>query len=267
MYNNNKYSQSSVYRTEYNLIQYTNSLYTIEKIKYCRQTGFELIKKGHAELSPVTTDSEEIKRISISRTKRRLREICLCNDFTHFVTFTVNSKNADRFSLDEVQDLLKKYNKALKRKYNDYAYVFITEKHENGAFHFHGLIKGLSLHNGFEYNENGCLTIPLFSNNVGFDCILEIDTSNCGYDRLCSYIQKYITKDMCKKYNGQLYFCSKGLKRADRYLIKDVPLDIKWDFENDFVCIKDFDYRTQAENSDLDFTIISEKNFLDILLH
>ena len=258
----NKFSSNSVYKTEYNLVYYTSNLFTIQKIKYCRQKGFELIKKGFAEVEPLTTDSEEVKRISLSRTKRRLREICLCNNFSHFVTFTVASEN-DRFSLDKVQDELKKINKAIKRKYKDYAYVFITEKHLNGAFHFHGLIKGLSLHNGFEYNENGFLTIPMYSDKVGFDCIKEIDVTNLGYERLCSYIQKYISKDMNKKYNGQLYFCSKGLKRADRYLIKDVPKNIDWDFENDFVCIKDFDI---SHFDNLDIFDIKEKNFLDILL-
>lgn len=258
-----QWKTGSIYRTEYNLIQYSATLCTIEKIKYCRQSGFELIRKKVAEPSFDSTNIEEVKRISLSRTKRRLREICLCNDFTHFVTFTVNSESADRFSLDEVQDLLKKNNKALKRKYKDYAYVFVTEKHENGAFHFHGLVKGLSLHNGLEYNQYNHLTIPLFSSRVGFDCIKEINISNNGYNRLCSYIQKYITKDMCKKYNGQLYFCSKGLKRPDRYIIKDVPLNIDWDFENDFVCIKDFDYSTSFSNDFLPYTIISEKKGLD----
>lgn len=256
-----KYNDNDVYKTEYNLVYYTENLFSVQKIKYCRQKGFELIKNGFAEVSPISTDEEEVKRISLSRTKRRLRELCLCNNFTHFVTFTVASQN-DRFSLDLVQDELKKVNKAIKRKYKDYAYVFVTEKHENGAFHFHGLIKGLSLHNGLEYNDNGFLTIPMYSNKVGFDCIKEIDISNFGYEKLCSYIQKYISKDMNKKYNGQLYFCSKGLKRADRYLIKEVPENIDWDFENDFVCIKDFDISTF---DNLDIFNIKEKNFIDIL--
>lgn len=262
MINDFRFSNNSVYKTEYNLVYYTSNLFTIQKIKYCRQKGFELIKKGFAEVEPLTTDVEEVKRISLSRTKRRLREICLCNNFTHFVTFTVASAS-DRFSLDNVQDELKKINKAIKRKYKDYSYVFVTEKHENGAFHFHGLIKGLSIGNGLEYNDHNFLTIPMYSDKVGFDCIKEIDVADFGYEKLCSYIQKYISKDMCKKYNGQLYFCSKGLKRADRYLIKDVPKDIDWDFENDFVCIKDFDL---AHFDDLSIFNIKEKNFLDILL-
>ena len=257
--------KNNIYHTEYNLVWYDEFNFDIEKIKYCRQSGFELLQDGYAKnYDFVKNDSDEIQRISLSRTKRRLKEICLCNGFTHFVTFTIDSKNADRFSLDEVQDELKKINKAIKRKYNDYKYVFVTEKHENGAFHFHGLIKGLSLLNGaFERNEHGKLTIPIYSNRLGFDCIKEISSGVNDYQKLCSYIQKYITKDMCKKYNGQLYFCSKGLKRADRYVIKDLPQNIEWNFENDFVAIKNFNYKNKAESSNFDYTIISEKKILD----
>lgn len=259
------YNKTSIYHTEYNLIQYDKFTFDIEKVKYCRQSGFELIKSGVAKNDEnIKGDTDEIQRVSLSRSKRRLKEICLCNNFTHFVTFTVDSKNADRFSLDEVQDELKKINKAIKRKHKDYKYVFVTEKHENGAFHFHGLIKGLSLDNhGFWYNDNGKITIPIYSQRLGFDCVKEISKGEDDYQRLCSYIQKYISKDMIKKYNGQIYFCSKGLKRADRYIIKDLPNDIEWDFDNDFVSIKNFNYKNKTKTKDLDYTIICEKKLLD----
>lgn len=208
-------------------------------------------------------DQDEIQRISLSRTKRNLKEICLCNGFTHFITFTIAKENCDRFSLDEVQDELKKINKAIRRKYKDYRYVFITEKHENGAFHFHGLIKGLNLNQGFEYNEHGKITIPIYSNRLGFDCVKEITSGANDYQKLCSYIQKYITKDMCKKYNGQMYFCSKGLKKADRYIIKNLPSNFAWDFENDFVAVKNFNYKNRAAHNDLDFVVVCEKKSLD----
>lgn len=258
------FATPNIYKTEYNLIQYDDFTFDIEKIKYCRQSGFELVRDGYAKTyEHVKTDKDEIDRISISRTKRNLKEICLCNNFTHFVTFTVNSENCDRFSLDAVQDELKKINKKIRRKYKDYRYIFITEKHQDGAFHFHGLIKGLSLNNGgFWYNDNGKITIPIYSERLGFDCVKEITTRENDYQKLCSYIQKYISKDMCKKYNGQLYFCSKGLKKATRYIIKDVPY-IKWDFDNDFVSIKNFNYKNKAEHNDLIYTVVQEKKILD----
>ena len=122
------------------LYEYSDSRFRIVKVKNCKKSGFE-------EISPpqnaYITPSDELDRISLSRAKRRLKEICLCNNFTHFATITINSKNADRFSLTQCQELLKKKTKALRRICSDFAYVFITEKHENGAFHFHGLVKGI----------------------------------------------------------------------------------------------------------------------------
>ena len=103
----------------------------------------------------------------MSRTKRNIREIALCNNFDYFLTFTINSKNCDRFSLDECQNTLKKLIKAYKRKYNDFSYIIITEKHKNGAFHFHGLCKGLN-NNDLYINNNGYLSSHFFD-KLGFN--------------------------------------------------------------------------------------------------
>ena len=64
-------------------------------------------------------------------------------------------------------------------------------------------------------------------------------------------------------FNGQLYFCSKGLKKADRYIIKNIPSDINWNFENDFVAVKNFNYKNRAEHNDFNYTIVCEKKSLD----
>lgn len=82
------------------------------------------------------SNKNEIERISLSRTKRNIKEIALCNDFEYFATLTINSTQCDRFSLSECQDKLKKILKALKRKNKNFAYIFITEKHKNRCFSF-----------------------------------------------------------------------------------------------------------------------------------
>lgn len=82
------------------------------------------------------TDKEEVERISISRTKRNIKKICLCNNFDYFATFTVSSKHCDRFHLEEVQDKIKKICKKIKRKNKEFAYIYITEKHKNRCFPF-----------------------------------------------------------------------------------------------------------------------------------
>ena len=76
---------------------------------------------------------------SLSRAKRMIREYSLCNDFQYFFTSTVNSELADRYSLSECQKNIRKIMKSIKRKNKDFIYLFITEKHKDGAFHFHSL--------------------------------------------------------------------------------------------------------------------------------
>lgn len=179
--------------------------------------------------------SSEINRISLSRTKRNIREICLSNDFEYFVTFTIDSKNADRFSLDECQSLIRKRLKSYQRRISkDLKYILITEKHKNGAFHFHGMMKNLRQRD-FYINKNGYLSNRMFD-KVGFNSFCKIDGD---YARCCNYILKYISKDCIKNSSNQVYFSSRGLRKADKFDVKiDIPIDFS--YENEYVKILDF---------------------------
>ena len=151
------FNKQEVYSPKMFLYQYNDNNFRIVLQKNCRGNGFEEIKKQTSFIPQ--TESEETQRISLSRTKRNIREIALCNEFTHFATLTVNEEKADRFSLTQCQDLLKyKIKEKIRRKNKDFAYIFITEKHKNGAFHFHGLVKNLD----FYINNNGYLSNKIF---------------------------------------------------------------------------------------------------------
>ena len=224
-----KYSVSEVYTTKYFLYKYNEDLSKLVKLKFCRNKGFENIKINYNDI----VNKEEVERISLSRTKRNIREIALCNNFDYFLTFTINSKNCDRFSLDACQNTLKKLIKAYKRKYNDFSYVIITEKHKNGAFHFHGLCKGLN--NNDLYINNNCYLSSHFFDKLGFNSFSMIK----DYNKCCNYITKYITKDCVKNSHNQIYIVSRGLKKANRIELKElIDSSIQWDFTNDYCCIK-----------------------------
>ena len=88
--------------------------------------GFEEVNKKHINN---TTDKEELQRQSLSRTKRNIKELALCNSFTHFATLTVNSEFCDRFHLQDCQDKLKYIiQERIRRKNKDFAYLFITAR-------------------------------------------------------------------------------------------------------------------------------------------
>lgn len=75
------YGDSSYYRLVLQKTYYRKG-YTLSEI--LNELDNELDNDGH-----IKTFSSEINRISLSRTKRNIREICLSNDFEYFVTFTV----------------------------------------------------------------------------------------------------------------------------------------------------------------------------------
>ena len=224
------YNKQNVYSTRFFLYNYNDNDFRIVKVKFCRNSGFEELKKRN---SFIDVNSEEVKRCSLSRTKRNIRELALCNNFEYFVTFTVNSEKCDRFSLNDVQDKLKKILHKIKRKNKDFAYLIITEKHLNGAFHFHGLVKGIS--SSYLYvNNNGYLSCKIFDNELGFNSFSKIK----DYTRCCNYITKYITQDCVKNSHNQVYISSRGLKKAVREEFSHI--DFTPSFSNDYVSLRDF---------------------------
>ena len=244
------YNNNDVYKTKYFMYQYNYTNFRILKQKYCKQRGFELIEKAK---KIIKTDNEECQRISLSRSKRFIREISLCNDFEYFVTLTVNKEICDRYDVDVCQDhlkhILKNYQLNMKKTYKkDFKYILITEKHKDGAFHFHGLMKGL----GELYtNSQGYLSCKYFDDRLGFNSFSKIQ----DYNKCCNYITKYITQDCVKNSHNQVYMCSRGLKKADKYEILPVSDDI-FTFENDFCCIRDVN--VEKENKEIICTILQE---------
>ena len=234
------FNKNQVFSTKYYVYTYNDNYFRIVKHKYIRNKGFELISNSNDDID---YNSDNVKNASLSRTKRNIREICLCNDFSYFATLTINSQMCDRYSLNDVQDRLKKTLKKLKRKYNDFKYIFITEKHKDGAFHFHGLIGGLPS-SAFVINTNGFLELPIISNEMGFNSFSLIK----DYNRCCNYITKYITKDCIKNSHNQIYISSRGLKKATREEFKHI--DFIPSFSNDYCDILDV-YISDTKKNDL----------------
>lgn len=236
------FTKNDVFDTRFFVYTYNDNNIRIVKSKFCRKSGFEPTTNNN----DFDYNSEEVKRCSLSRSKRIIRELCLCNDFDYFSTLTINSDLCDRYSLDIVQNKLKKLLKKLKRNNKDFKYIFITEKHKDGAFHFHGLIGGLS-EDLFLINSNGYLEMSFFTDNLGFNSFSKIR----DYTKTCNYITKYITKDCIKNSHNQIYISSRGLKKATREEFKFI--DFKPSFSNDFVDILDLqiDKLNKDENLNL----------------
>lgn len=186
----------------------------------------------------VNTDNSFCLEKSISRSKRVIREYALCNDFEWFCTFTIASQNADRFSLQSCEDNLRRRLKSYKQYHKDFIYLLIPEKHENGAFHFHGLMGGIDQKDLILFNINDFDKLPYyilrylnedrdiyyfkqFFKKTGFCTLTRIENKN----KSANYITKYITKEPIRNENGTLYICCRGLKRSYSYDIKPFNFD------------------------------------------
>lgn len=222
------FSKNSVYHSKSYLYNYNGRFFRVCSIKASREKGFEDIS------SKKRTDKKEVDRISLSRTRRNIRELALCNDFEYFCTLTVNSVKCDRYSLDEVQDNLRKCLRNLRNSSNNFKYLVITEKHKDGAFHFHGLMSGLSDLYVNKFGYLSCTKLDV----LGFNSFSRIKS----LEKVSNYILKYITKDCVRNSHNQVYISSRGLKKAERSeLNTNINNDIHFTYSNDFVDILDFD--------------------------
>lgn len=237
------FSKNIVYNSKSYLYNFNGRFFRVCSIKACREKGFEDIS------CKKKTDKEEVNRISLSRTRRNIRELALCNDFEYFCTLTVNSVKCDRYSLDEVQDNLRKCLRNIRNHSDNFNYLIITEKHKDGAFHFHGLMSGVSDLYFNKYGYMSCSKLDV----LGFNSFSEIQS----LEKVSNYILKYITKDCVKNSKNQVYISSRGLKKAERSeLNTNINNDINFSYSNDFVDILDFD----VQNCSRDFLLKIMKN-------
>lgn len=237
------FSQNSVYDTKCYLYNYNGSNFRICKLNACRNKGYEDIDKKNV------TCKSDVERISLSRTRRNIRELALCNNFEYFCTITVSSAKFDRYSLDEVQDNLRKCLRNIRNSSECFKYLIITEKHKDGAFHFHGLMSGLS---DLYVNKYGYLSSSKLD-TLGFNSFSKIES----LDKVSNYILKYITKDCVKNSKNQVYISSRGLKKAERTELNPNITNIDYSYTNDYCSILDF---TVNNESNKDFLLNIIKN-------
>lgn len=174
---------------------------------------------------------------NLQRARGAIMELGLCNDWDYFSTLT-QSNEWDRQDIKSWTKSLTKWFRNYERKTGQkIAYLLIPERHKDGAWHIHGLIKGIPP-DRLIINEHGYLDWPDYQKKFGWINLGRIR----DHTRVARYITKYVTKDTTRNvsnYGGHLYYASRGLERKSveksGYLRQEVTA---WDFENDYVCLK-----------------------------
>ena len=177
---------------------------------------------------------------NLARAKSRIKELALCNDWSHFVTLTLNGDKIDRYDLDGYVKKLgvwignynKKYDTKLK-------YLLIPEQHKDGAWHMHGLMYGLHP-DSLVKNEHGYLDMPFYSDKFGY---ISLDPVKSPI-KVAHYITKYVAKainatavKLCK----HTFYSSQGLNGQEvvhEDITGKIPDNV---YENDYVGVINFD--------------------------
>ena len=177
--------------------------------------------------------SNEVRADSVKRAKERVFDIAYCNDFTHFITWTLDQAKIDRYDSKEVSRKLKKYlDNHVQR--HDLKYLVIPEHHKDGAIHMHGLISGdVDLIDSGHTTKDGKRIYNMPQWTLGYSTAIELDQHK---DRIAKYITKYITKDFAKIFGSFYYAGGHGLIRKPPVIL----------YDTDYLSVNAEEYTVQA---------------------
>lgn len=163
---------------------------------------------------------------SLRRTKKRIGDYILCNDFDMFATFTIKD---DRQNNERSRKKLLVWLKNQRTRNGRFRYLVVPEFHKDGkSLHFHALLGDYN--GGIHQSINPKTNKPLIQKSravyelsgytLGFTNVKLIGKKQEDKSRLSVYLKKYITKEMPVFEGKQRYWVSKGL---DLPLIEDNP--------------------------------------------
>lgn len=160
--------------------------------------------------------ASESLRCSVSRTRKRIREIAGSMDVSWFATLTISpTSSVDRYSYDSCTKALRDYLSVLRDKCPDLQYVAIPELHKDGAVHFHVLFSHhisefINFAGSFRLSKKSLIKTEVYhlsSWTYGFTSVIAVKTPA----RFINYVTKYITKELCAATkHKQRYFYSRA---------------------------------------------------------
>ena len=204
----------------YRIFHFRGGIYKLVKFKRTSAYVYHGQKKNEEPKHEAKLDS------SISRTKKVVLELALCNHWDYFCTFTISKDKHDRHDLIAWRETFFQWLRDQRKKGLDIKYLLVPERHKDGAWHMHGLFSGISselvsfsderkkglkvpqkLVNGNFYDW------PAYRQKYGF-CSFAFVRSSVA---VSFYTLKYITKDVAESSQAiglHLYYASRGLNRS-----------------------------------------------------
>ena len=247
---------------------------SIKIIKYHRPIVFtNFSNRGTSAILVNEENAEEQDYLqkSINRTKTKISDYVLCNNFSHFVTFTFDPSNSkvngeeNRKDFKKMSSLLKKWLNTeqvnhFRRHGRKFRYLIVPERHKNGAWHFHALLEGYQNETeGFYTRKNPYITVSELKSkkkdkNRKFITRYKLGRSEIApikdKTKMSSYIKKYITKELIQDKNAKRYWASRNLKTpeiipnfiSEHQKIPEQFLTAKHDYHDIYIIPKDSSY-------------------------
>lgn len=171
----------------------------------------DMIKKRIKTRLESAETSEESKNVSVARSRIKIYDMAIMNDWEWFVTFTFNPAKVDSFDYSETTKKLSTWLNNLKRDNPNMSYLIVPEKHLSGRFHFHALMSSLNpqiFDLSGQKDNKGRDIYNLGKYKFGWSTATKIGSN----ERAVKYLTKYITKDSLQvTKNKKKYWNSKNL--------------------------------------------------------
>lgn len=206
-------------RADYNIYRYTDEVYKVVKFRsVAPRVGIVHEKDNHYDYK---LDA------SLSRARRVVLELALCNEWSFFCTFTISKSKYDRTDLDAWYKAFNQFIRDTRKKSGlDIRYVLVPEKHADGSWHMHGMFSDISpLLTSFadllavgedvpvHLAKSGYFNWVAYQKKFGFCSFGPIRNAvACGF-----YVTKYVSKSLSESVSAvgrHLYYSSQGLNRA-----------------------------------------------------
>lgn len=148
-------------------------------------------------------DAEENLKRSMRRSKNMIYDIARSNRWEYFFTLTFNPEKVDSFNYAECTKKLSQWLKNMKKRGNEeLKYLIVPELHKSGRWHFHGLFAGcdnMDLTDSGYRDKKGRIIYNVGRYKLGYSTVTAVDDMH----KACSYLAKYVTKDLCSGTKGK----------------------------------------------------------------
>lgn len=212
---------------------------------------------GSAGASPWLCEQKARKRA-----RGEVYDIAKSNEWDWFVTLTLSPERVNRWDYEACCVELVKFTRLLRDRGNQY--VIVPEQHENGAWHFHGLVIGdLKLIPATSYwtgellfDKQGRQVYNIKNYKYGLNTATAVGHSG----KAAHYLAKYMLKDMKIPKGKKRYWASKDLKRPEveytDYSVEEQDLtedlaDYSKKINMKYGKLTLCDYRSEAERNEI----------------